>query len=169
MGPAGVAGPALAEEGHGPGPQAPPVGRPAVGVRVVPDAHVVGGLLDETERLPSRTRVAVEGQRRWPDEEQSLRGRSHQGREVGEGIGVAEGAVGAVRGEDLDHRVDIVPGHAHGVPGQQLLELDDVGDGWATHDGSSWSSWPVTPRRPTITKFSWLGNDGGGPGGYMGE
>ena len=59
--------------------QPPPVGRPAIGVGVVADAHVVGGLVDEAERLLSRAGVAVEVERRGPDQEQTLRGRRPPG------------------------------------------------------------------------------------------
>ena len=80
--------------------------------------------------------------------EQAL-GRSGDERgEVGQRVGVAEGAVGAVRGEDLHDGLDVVLGHADRVPGQQLLDLDDVSDGGLLHDR-------------TITKFSSDDNDAG--------
>ena len=60
--------------------------------------------------------------------EETLGRRRHQRREVLQGVGRAEGAVGAVGGEDLDDRVDVVLRHAHGVAGEHLLEVDDVGD-----------------------------------------
>ena len=136
-GPPGVPRPALAEERHGPGVQPPALGGAPVGVAVVADAHVVGRLLHEAQRLLAAAGVPVQLERGRAHQEEPLGGGRHQGREVHEPIGVAEGAVGAVGGEDVHHGLDVVLGHAHGVAGQQLLELDHVVDRNVRHHASS--------------------------------
>ena len=91
----------------------------------------------------SRAGVAVELEDRRAGEEEALgRGRDQRG-EVGQGVGVAERAVGAVGGEDVDDGIDVVPGHADGVAGEQLLNLRDVGDLGLVHGAalSSVLSW----------------------------
>ena len=62
----GVVHTAAADEGHGAGLQSPPVGGSHIGVTVVADPHVVGGVVDEAQRLgaggrssPSRSTSAV--------------------------------------------------------------------------------------------------------------
>jgi hypothetical protein len=88
----------------------------------------VVGLPDEAQRLLPGAHVAVELEGGRPHQEQALRRRLHQGGEVGQRIGVAEGAVGAVGGEHRGHRVDVALGHAERVAGEQLLELGHVVD-----------------------------------------
>src|SRR6201999_641064 len=56
----GVVHPAAADERHGSGLQAPAVGCTQVGVAVVADPHVVGGAVDEAQRLGAARRVALE-------------------------------------------------------------------------------------------------------------
>jgi hypothetical protein len=99
----------------------------------------VVGLVDEAQGLLPGAHVALEVECRRSHEEQPLGRGGHQRREVGQRIGVPEGAVGAVRSEHLHHRLDVVLGHADGVAGQQLLELDDVLDGSSPHQSSSQS------------------------------
>ncbi len=139
VGPPGVTGAALPQEGHRPGVQPPALGGAAVGVGVVADAHVVVRLVDEAQGLLPGAGVALDVEGRGPHQEQPLGGRRHQGREVGQGVGVSEGAVGAVRSEHLQHRLDVVLGHGDGIAGQQLLELDDVGHRDLPHQSSSQS------------------------------
>ena len=117
----------------------PAVGAP-VGVGVPADAHGVVGLVDEAQRLHAGALVAVEVEHRRAGEEEALRGGRHERREVGQRVGVAEGAVGAVGGEHLDHRLDVVLRHPDRVAGEQLLDLDDVGDLLLVHR-------TVSPRR----------------------
>ena len=103
------------------------------------------GLVDEAQRLLAGAGVAVEHRSPGCRPGTGPSGRRHQRGEVGQGVGVAEGAVGAVRGEHLDDGLDVVLGHADGVAGEQLLDLDDVVDGWSLH-----SSAP--PRCRSVTR-----------------
>ena len=89
----------------------------------------MGRLVDEAQRLLPGAHIPVQLQGRGAHQEKALGGGRHQRGEVDEFVRIAECAVGAVRGEHLHHGVDIVLGHTHGIAGQQLLELDDVGDG----------------------------------------
>src|SRR6202012_1748488 len=87
---------AAANERHGTGFQPPPVGGAGVSVAVVADAHVVGGMVDEAQRLGAARRIAVnvldEG---GSGEKQALRGRGDQLGKPVQFVRGAEGAVGA--------------------------------------------------------------------------
>ena len=128
MGSARVGTAALAQERHLPRRQAPAPLGPGVGVGVPPDPHLVVGLVDEAQRHLARALVAVELDGRAAGEEEALRSRLDQDREVAQGVGLAEGAVGAAGGEDHDHRLDVVLGHGDRVASAELLDLDDVVD-----------------------------------------
>ena len=61
-----------------------------------------------------------------PGHEQPLgRGVDEDGKTV-ERVGVAEGAVGAVRGEHRDESVDVALGDGDRVLGEHLLDLDEI-------------------------------------------
>jgi hypothetical protein len=88
----------------------------------------VGRLVDEAQGLHPRAGVSVEPHGGRAREEQALGRGAHQRREVGQRVRRAEGAVGTVRREHVHDGVDVVPRHADGIPGEELLDLDDVGD-----------------------------------------
>ena len=62
-------------------------------------AHVVGGMLDEAQRLRTRCGVAVEIDQRRPGHEQALRRGVDQYGKALQRISFAEGAVGAAGSE----------------------------------------------------------------------
>jgi hypothetical protein len=131
---AGVTLATAAEERHGPRLQAPALLGADIGVGVPAHAHVVVRLVDEQQRLLAAARVAVEVEERRSRHEQALGRGLHEGREVGERVGRAERAVGAVGREDVGHHgLDVVLRHGDGVPRQHLFDLDDVGDGQVCH------------------------------------
>ena len=73
----------------------------------------------------------VEVDQRGPGHEQALGRRVDQFGEPVQRVGVAERAVGAVRGEHRDQPVDVALGDGHRVLGEQLLDLDEVlSSGW---------------------------------------
>jgi uncharacterized membrane-anchored protein len=95
-------------------------------------------LVDKGQRLISRasSRRQVEIEFGRPDHEQALRCGRHQRRKLAEVVGVAEGAVGALRSEGRDHRLDIVTGHPDRVASQVLLQIEDLAHHFDVHGDS---------------------------------